>query len=113
MFFLGRSGRILISIVSYVVVMALIVPHLLDGAPPRIIVLLLEPSAFLATFVTLPCFNMGTPENPVCEGSPFNLLIGLACVVIGTFFYPILSYIVLTIISGLMNMRKSTSLNIE
>jgi hypothetical protein len=38
----------------------------------------------------LPCFNMGTPENPVCEGTPVHLFVALIGLIASVAFYALL-----------------------
>ncbi len=110
---LSRGMRLFISAILYLAVLLVIVLYLMDVDPPQIVRLLLEPTEFLAGFVRLPCFNMGTDAHPICEGTPIHLLIGLMLVTIGSLFYPLITYLVLTVASGLIKLRGTTSLNLK
>ena len=43
----------------------------------------------------LPCFNIGTPEHPVCEGTPIHLVVALLGVALAVVFYAGVVYLVL------------------
>lgn len=45
---------------------------------------------WLQTFI--PCLNIGTAENPVCEGTPLNLVVFLLGIPFGIILYSLLAY---------------------
>jgi hypothetical protein len=42
----------------------------------------------------LPCFNMGTPGNPICEGTPVHLSAGIIGLIATVAFYALLFHAV-------------------
>jgi hypothetical protein len=48
----------------------------------------------------LPCFNMGTPEQPVCEGTPIHLAVALLGLSLTVVFYAAVVYVVLSKAAG-------------
>src|SRR5262245_8326523 len=51
------------------------------------------PNTLLQSF--LPCNNIGTAENPVCEGTPLNMLLYVASFPLGVFAYSSLLYVLI------------------
>jgi hypothetical protein len=45
----------------------------------------------------LPCFNVGTPEQPRCEGTPIHLAAAVLGVALAFFFYAVVAYALLTL----------------
>ena len=46
--------------------------------------------------VALPCFNMGTPQQPACEGTPIHLVAALLGLLLTVVFYAGVVYAVLS-----------------
>lgn len=44
----------------------------------------------------LPCFNMGTPEQPACEGTPIHLAVALLGLSLAVVFYAVIVYALLS-----------------
>ena len=56
----------------------------------RVADILLWPNTLLQS--ALPCFNIGTPERPLCEGTPLNFVAFLASFPVGITAYSTLAY---------------------
>ena len=113
----SRGTRLIISAVVFLIVMLLIVPHLMDVRPPLIVDVLLKPADLLGKLIgslfTFPCHNIGTPEQPICEGTPIDLLIGLVFVFFGILLYPIVTYLLLSLMSKMWKRQGASEYNLE
>ncbi len=113
----NRATRLSVSAVVFLIVLFLIVPHLMDVHPPLIVDILLKPAELLGRFIgsifTFPCNNMGTPEHPVCEGTPIDLLVGLAFAFFGILIYPALTYLSLSLLSKILKRSANSKYNLE
>lgn len=49
---------------------------------------------WLQTF--LPCLNLGTPEKPMCEGTPLNLVVFLLGLPFGVILYSLIAFAILS-----------------
>ena len=113
----SRATRLSISAVVFLIVLLLIVPHLMDVHPPLIVDVLLKPAELLGKLIgsifTFPCNNMGTPEQPICEGTPIDLLIGLVFVFFGILLYPIITYLLLSLLAKMWKRNAARKYNLE
>ena len=50
---------------------------------------------WLQTF--LPCLNVGSPANPICEGTPLNLVVFVLGLPFGVILYSLVAYVALSI----------------
>jgi hypothetical protein len=48
----------------------------------------------------LPCFNMGTPERPLCEGTPIHIVAAALSLTLTIMFYAVLAYALLGFAGG-------------
>lgn len=97
-----NSGtRVVISFAVLVLVVAAIEPHLMDAEPPIYVKILLAPASFMGSFVgrLLPHGNIGTPEHPIMEGTPLDLMAGSLLVLFCIFLYPVMTYLLLALLS--------------
>jgi hypothetical protein len=53
----------------------------------------------------LPHPNIGTEENPVYEGTPIDLLVGLMIVLFNVLLYPLVTYLFLALSSNFLKNR--------
>jgi hypothetical protein len=62
----------------FVVVLALIVPHLMDVNPPFTVDVLLAPTWLIGGPVgrLIPTGNIRTPDDPVYEATPIHMILG-------------------------------------
>ena len=97
----SRATRLIISALVFFIVLLLIVPNLLEAHPPLIVEVLLKPAELLGSLIgrLLPHPNIGTPEQPVYEGTPLDLLVGLALTLFCILLYPIVTYFLLSLLS--------------
>lgn len=104
------STRLFISVFVLLIILLLVVPHLMDVHPPLIIKILMKPVEWLAALVgrLLPHPNIGTPENPVHEGTPIDLIVGLALVFFCVFLYPVVTFFALSLLSRILKRRAYT-----
>jgi hypothetical protein len=106
----NQGTRLCISAGLFLIVLFLVVPHLMDVEPPLIVNILLKPAELLAKLIHTisppPCNNMGTPEHPICEGTPVDLLIGLLFVSFGILLYPVATYLLLLLLSKLLKRKR-------
>ncbi|HSB28691.1 MAG TPA: hypothetical protein VLE19_12580 [Pyrinomonadaceae bacterium] len=111
-----RSTRIIISCLVCITVVLLIWPHLMDVEPPAIVRILLKPAELLGYAIRAargPCNNMGTPEHPMCEGTPVDLLFGLMVVALNILLYPALTYLSLWFLSSFRSKTKDADSKIR
>jgi hypothetical protein len=101
--------RLVISLFVFLVVSGIVVPHLMDVNPPRIVNLLLWPMDVLGPQIgkILPHGNIGTPEHPVYEGTPLDFLAGFALAFFSILLYPIATYLGLALFSRIVRHRKT------
>ena len=93
--------RLIISACVFFITLLLVVPHLMSVHPPLIVEILMKPAEWMARFIgpLLPHPNIGNPENPVYEGTPLDLLVGLALVLFCVLLYPFVTFLFLTLLS--------------
>ena len=103
-----RATRLLVSVLVFLVVLAVIVPHLMDVHPPLIVEILLWPMELIGPVVgkLIPQPNIGTPEEPFYEATPLHLLAGLGLALFSILLYPVVTYLLLSLLSKVMK-RKS------
>ena len=103
----NRGTRLAVSGVVFVVVVALIVPHLMDVKPPLIVDVLLAPTWLIGGLVggLIPTGNIGTPDDPVYEATPIHMIAGLTFAFINNLLYPVLTYVVLSLVSKVLKRR--------
>jgi hypothetical protein len=101
--------RALISILVFLCVSLIVVPHLMDVHPPFLVNALLWPAYLIGPAIgrLLPRGNIGTPEHPVYEGTPIDLLVGFALAGFSILLYPVVTFVVLTLVSRLQARRES------
>lgn len=95
------TGRLLISFVVFLCVSFTVVPHLQDVNPPLLVKVLLWPVFLVGPVIgsMLPRGNIGTPEHPIYEGTPIDFLVGDALVGFSIIFYPVATFVVLSLVS--------------
>jgi hypothetical protein len=108
------AGRLLISFVVGLCVSLIVVPHVMDVHPPLFVNVLLWPAYLLGPTIgrMLPRGNIGTPEHPIYEGTPIDLLVGLALVGFSIFLYPVGTFVVLTVVSRIQARRDQHRANV-
>lgn len=104
----SRATRLGVSALVFLIVLVVIVPHLMDVEPPRIVEMLVMPGVLIASLISLPCHNIGTLEHPICEGTPIDLFIGLGLILIGSLFYPAVTYLLLSLLSKMLKHNVSS-----
>ena len=111
----NRATRLLISALVLLVVLVLVVPHLMDVRPPLIVEILMKPVEPLGKLIgsSLPHPNIGTPEHPVYEGTPFDAIVGLALVFLGILLYPVVTYFLLALLSKILRRRIGYPNNVK
>ena len=102
------TGRLSISFVVFVCVFLIVVPHALDVDPPFFVDVLMWPVYLIGPVIgrMLPRGNMGTPEHPYYEGTPIDFLVGSALVGLSILFYPVATFVILTLISRIQARRE-------
>lgn len=102
------TTRLLISFVVFVCVFLIVVPHTMDVQPPFLVDVLMWPVYLIGPVIgkLLPRGNIGTPEHPVYEGTPIDFLVGTALVGLSIFFYPVATFVVLSLISRIQARRE-------
>jgi len=95
--------RIFISLVVFLLVSALVIPHLMDVHPPLFVEVLLWPMAVMGPVIgkVLPHPNIGTAEHPVYEGTPIDLLVAFALAGFSLLLYPVATFFLLTLLAKL------------
>jgi hypothetical protein len=104
-----RSTRIVVSLVVFLIVLFLVLPHLMDVQPPVFVRVLLMPAELAARVIKAagpPCNNIGTLERPICEGTPVDLLFGLVMVMLSILLYPVVTYLGLSLASKIIKRRE-------
>ena len=102
------TGRLLISVVVFVCVSFIVVPRVMDVDPPLLVKVLLWPVYLMGPAIgrMLPRGNIGTTEHPVYEGTPIDALVGFALVGFSIFFYPVATFVVLSLVSRIQARRR-------
>ena len=100
-------ARLLISFFVFLCVSLIVAPHLMDVHPPFLVNVLLWPVYLIGPAIgrMLPHGNIGTTEHPVYEGTPIDFLVGLALVGFSIFLYPVVTFVVLSLVSRLQARR--------
>jgi hypothetical protein len=95
--------------VVFFVVLALIVPHLMDVELPFIVDVLLAPTWLMGKLVGrfIPMGKIGTPEAPIYEATPIHMLAGMLLAFLNILLYPVLAYISLSLLSKTLKRRAS------
>jgi hypothetical protein len=103
------TTRLLISFIVFLCVSFIVVPHLMDVDPPFLVNALLWPFYLIGPVIgkLLPRGNIGTPEHPVYEGTPIDFLVGFALAGFSILLYPVITFVVLTLIARLQARRES------
>ena len=101
------TERLLISLVVFLCVSFIVVPHFGDVNPPLLVKVLLWPVFLVGPAIgrMLPRGNIGTTEHPVYEGTPIDLLVGIALVGFSIIFYPVATLVVLSLVSRIQARR--------
>lgn len=104
-------SRLLISFVVLLCVSFTVVPHVMDVQPPFFVKVLLWPAYLLGPVIgkLLPRGNIGTAEHPVYEGTPIDFLAGFALVGLSILFWPVATFVVLTVVSRIQARRNRLS----
>jgi hypothetical protein len=102
------SFRLIISLFVFVAVSGIVVPHLMDVDPPKIVDLLLWPMHVLGPLIgkILPRGNIGTPEQPVYEGTPLDFVAGFALAFFSILLYPTATFLGLALFSRIVRRRN-------
>ncbi len=111
----NRVTRILVSILIFLIVLFLIAPHLMDVEPPLVVKILLKPTEIIGGLVGgfLSHPNIGTEENPLYEGTPIDLLVGLIIIFFNVLLYPIGTYLLLSLLSRILKQKTSVENNLN
>ena len=98
---------LMISFVVFVCVFLIVVPHAMDVDPPVYVDVLMWPVYLLGPAIgrMLPRGNMGTPEHPSYEGTPINAMVGFALVGLSILFYPVATFVVLSLVARIQARR--------
>jgi hypothetical protein len=101
------TGRLSISFVVFLCVSFTVVPHLMDVHPPLVIRVLLWPAYLMGPAIgrLVPRGNIGTAEHPSYEGTPIDFLVGFALAGISILFYPVATFVVLSLVSRIQARR--------
>ena len=102
-----RTSRLLISFVVFLCVSFTVVPHVMDVQPPLFVDVLMWPVYLVGPVIgkLLPRGNIGTAEHPVYEGTPIDVLVGFALVGLSILFWPVATFVVLTVVSRIQARR--------
>lgn len=75
----------------------------MDVNPPGFVNVLLKPAELAGNIIAplIPHPNIGTPEHPIYEGTPIDILIGLLLVLATIGLYGVGTYLLLTLIGNL------------
>lgn len=100
-------SRLLISFVVLLCVFLTVVPHAMDVDPPLVVKVLMWPVYLVGPAIgrMLPRGNIGTPEHPIYEGTPIDFLAGFALVGLSILFYPVATFVVLSLVSRIQARR--------
>jgi hypothetical protein len=101
------TSRLLISFVVFLCVSFTVVPHVMDVQPPLFVDVLMWPVYLVGPVIgkLLPRGNIGTAEHPVYEGTPIDVLVGFALVCLSILFWPVATFVVLTVVSRIQARR--------
>jgi hypothetical protein len=101
------TSRLLISFVVFLCVSFTVVPHVMDVQPPLFVDVLMWPVYLVGPVIgkLLPRGNIGTAEHPVYEGTPIDVLVGFALVGLSILFWPVATFVVLTVVSRIQARR--------
>jgi hypothetical protein len=55
----------------------------------------------------IPTGNIGTPDDPVYEATPIHMIVGLTVALFNILLYPVLTYVVLSLVSKVLKRRES------
>ena len=107
--------RILVSVIVFLIVLVLVVPHLMDVEPPLIFKILLKPAKIAIDYIGsfLPRPNIGTEENPIYEGTPIDLLVGFTLIFFNVLLYPIVTYLLLSLMSKVLGQKSNAEDNLN
>lgn len=110
-----RATRLLVSVLVFLVVLALIVPHLMDVHPPLIVEILLWPMDIIGPVIgkLIPPHNIGTTEEPFYEATPVHLFAGLGLAFFSILLYPTVTYILLSLFSRIMRRKAAYTNNMK
>jgi hypothetical protein len=83
----------------------------MDAHPPFLVNALLWPVYLIGPAIgrLLPRGNIGTAEHPVYEGTPIDYMVGSALVGLTIFLYPVVTYVILSLVSRLQARRADGS----
>jgi hypothetical protein len=89
------------SLAVFFIVLAVVVPQLMDTEYPPIVDVLLAPTWAMTGLIGrfIPMGNISTDENPVYEATPNHLVVGLTLVFLNLLLYPTVTYLLLTLLS--------------
>jgi len=101
------TTRVSISFLVFLCVFLIVVPHVMDAQPPFLVKALLWPVYLIGPAIgrLLPRGNIGTAEHPVYEGTPIDFMVGSALVGLTIFLYPVITYVILSLISRFQRRR--------
>lgn len=90
-------------------VLAVVVPHLMDVHPPLIVEILMWPMDLIGPLMgrVFPPHNIGTPEEPFYEATPIHLLVGLGMVFFIILLYPVVTYLLLSLLAKVMERKAA------
>jgi hypothetical protein len=96
--------RLVVSICVVVLFSVLVFPHFMDVDPPSYFRILLKPAELAGSVIAplIPHPNIGTPEDPIYEGTPIDLLVGLILVLGTIILYSVVTYLLLTFLANAM-----------
>ena len=99
--------RVLMSFFVFLCVFLVVVPHLMDVHPPFLVNALLWPVYLIGPAIgrILPHGNIGTTEHPVYEGTPIDFLVGFVLVGFSILLYPLVTFVILSLVSRLQARR--------
>jgi hypothetical protein len=81
----------------------------MDVQPPLFVDVLMWPVYLVGPVIgkLLPRGNIGTAEHPVYEGTPIDFLVGFALAGFSILLYPVITFVVLTLVARLQARRES------
>ena len=86
----------------------------MDVEPPLYVEILFKPIEAVGYVVKfIRHLNGGVEEKAVREGSPLDLLFGLVVVFFLVFLYPIVTYVLLSIVSKILRVRNKHENNLN
>ena len=105
------TTRLMISACVFFLLLVVVLPHLMSVQPPLIVEILLKPAEWMARLIgpILPHPNIGTAENPVYEGTPLDLLVGLGLVFFCILLYPAITFLILSLLSRMLRRQVGFS----